>query len=513
MKRHPSATPVCSLMRASQGVASYSLATQPLPMIDMEKGGLRGAPKFPSAPFMNTLWLEWLNAGDVLCRDAMLVTLRKMLAGGIYDHAGGGLARYSTDEDWMVPHFEKMLYDNALLVRMATWATTQTGEEMFRSRIEQTIVWMLREMRTEDGFASSLDADSDGGEGLFYTWTDEQLRDALGNRYDDLASFFSLGAQPQWEGAPVLFQTEAQVQASADDADRADAIRALLLVDREKNRSRPARDDKVLTDWNGLALQALAEAGRTLQRPEWIEIAADVFQRIVRSADAQGRLPHSVRGERRLYPAFSTDYAAMINAAISLHEATGEPGYLTQAASFLELLDRWYGDGSGYGYFLTASDSNDVPIRLRGDVDEAIPSANAQIIEAVARLASATSDFKLEQRTQAIADNALARIRDQQFGQAGIVNAVAIARNSIKLVIVDDAEERLVTVANRAPDPRRVDLLHRIGQADPVPELIEGILPPTDRPGAWLCMNQTCLPVITNPEELKHVLKGRFNPA
>ncbi|MCO5064198.1 MAG: thioredoxin domain-containing protein [Rhizobiaceae bacterium] len=485
------------------------LAGALLPMIDRQRGGLKGAPKFPNAPFLTTLWLQWLNVGDTDCREAVLISLRKMLAGGIYDHVGGGLARYSTDDEWLIPHFEKMLYDNALLLRLCNWVYAHSAEQLFRKRIEQTVDWLLREMQTDAGFASSLDADSEGEEGVFYTWSNAQLRDALGNQLPNLSTFYSQGTQPQWEGDPVLFQTPDQIIASERGPEADAAIRSLLLADREKRRTRPSRDDKVLTDWNGMAIQALAETGKSLQQPKWIECAAVAFERITMSADEGGRLPHAARADRRLYPAFSSDYAAMINASVSLYEATGTTTYLDHGRSFLKLLDIWHGDDTGLGHYFTASDSADVPIRIRGDVDDATPSANAQVIEAIARLASATGEAALALRAQEISRHAQARIRDQQFGQAGIINASAIARQSIKLVLVDDAKERLVAVANRIPDPRRVDIVHRMGEAGAVPELTEGVYPTTERPGAWLCTNQTCLPVITDENELARALTAR----
>jgi uncharacterized protein YyaL (SSP411 family) len=268
----------------------------------------------------------------------------------------------------------------------------------------------------------------------------------------------------------------------------------------------------VLTDWNGLALQALAEAGRSLHRPDWIELAGRIFGQLISTRDEAGRLPHSVRADRRLYPAFTSDYAAMTNAAVSLYEATSNENYLKTGLELISLLDRWHADDAGLGHYLTASDSADVPIRMRGDVDEAVHSANAQLIEAFARLASATGDYELGLRTEKIAERAIGRIRDQQYGQAGIVNAAAIALNPVKLVLVDEQEGELVAVANRIPDPRRVDILYDPGQAGEVPELTAGVLPTIQERGAWLCMNQTCLPVITAPNELARALSARTDP-
>ncbi|RVB99714.1 thioredoxin domain-containing protein, partial [Mesorhizobium sp. M7A.F.Ca.AU.001.01.1.1] len=381
-------------------------------MIDRDLGGLRGAPKFPNAPFMQTLWLSWLRDGNAAHRDDVLNSLEQMLRGGIYDHIGGGLSRYSTDAEWLVPHFEKMLYDNAQLLRFCNWAYAASGNELFRVRIEETIGWLLREMRVDGGaFAASLDADSDGEEGLFYTWSRDEIEAALG---DDSALFFkhfTLSSPHGWEGEPVVHQTWSQQSQYVIHREEISALKAKLLAVREE-RVRPGLDAKTLIDWNGQMIAALAEAGRALARPDWIDAAAKAFAHIS-AASRDGRLPHSMLGARKLFPALSSDYAAMANAAISLFEATGNWSYVDQAGQFVEQLEHWHADAEKTGYYLTASDSTDVPIRIRGDVDEAIPSATGQIIEALVRLASVTGNLELQERAWHVAEHAAGRAAQQ----------------------------------------------------------------------------------------------------
>ena len=468
-------------------------------MIDRERGGLRGAPKFPNAPFMQSLWLAWLANGAPGYRDAVLLSLRKMLAGGIYDHIGGGLSRYSTDAEWLVPHFEKMLYDNAQLIRAANWAFGDTGDQLFQVRIEATIAWLLREMRLPGGgFASSLDADSEGEEGLFYTWSKDEIDAVLGVRAAAFLAAYSLGAPPEWHGKPILFQENALPTAEfATDLGR-------LLATRD-DRIRPGRDNKVLVDWNGLLIVAMAEAGRSFARRDWIEAAETAYRFVVESVDGAGRLPHSILGKRRLYPAMSSDYAAMVNAAVALFEATGEPNYLAEGKAFLGLLEDWYGDGAD-GHWLTARDSGDVPVRIRGDVDEAIPSATAQIIEAFARLSSAAGDLNLQLRAQAVAEAAAGRIVGQAYGQAGIVNACALVMEPLKLVTVDRPGENVFSaVAARFPDPRRVDIRVDVGGEGVA--MPGGDLPDTAQPGAWYCTGNACLPPVRDRGSLEKLLR------
>lgn len=476
-------------------------------MVDRDLGGLKGAPKFPNAPFMLTLWLSWLRDGNASHRDDVLVSLEQMLSGGIYDHIGGGLSRYSTDAEWLVPHFEKMLYDNAELIRFCTWAFSASGNDLFRIRIEETVDWLLREMRVDGGaFAASLDADSDGEEGLFYTWSRDEIEAVLGDDSALFFKYFTLSSPHGWEGKPVVHQTRAQQTQSVADRERLIPLKARLLAARE-GRVRPGLDAKTLTDWNGLMIAALAEAGRSLGRAEWIEAAAKAFAHIS-GASRDNRLPHSMLGARKLFPALSIDYAAMANAAISLFEASGDWNYIDQAKQFIEQLDHWHADAAGTGYYLTASDSTDVPIRIRGDVDEAISSATSQIISALVRLASVTGDLDLQEKAWKVAEHAAGRAAHQAYGQAGTINACALAIEPLKLVLIDDlAKPKLVPVATRNPDPRRVDIVVAIGSETNRPLLPGGILPPTEKIGAWLCTGQVCLPVMTDPDELGRLLR------
>jgi uncharacterized protein YyaL (SSP411 family) len=476
-------------------------------MIDRDLGGLRGAPKFPNAPFMQTLWLSWLRDGNAAHRDDVLISLERMLAGGIYDHIGGGLSRYSTDAEWLVPHFEKMLYDNAQLIRLCNWAYAASGNKLFRVRIEETVDWLMREMRVGGGaFAASLDADSDGEEGLFYTWSEAEIEAALGAESARFFRYFTLSSPHGWEGNPLVHQTASQQEQSMADGDLLVALKERLLAVREE-RIRPGRDGKALTDWNGLMIGALAEAGRSFNRADWVEAAATAFAHIAGSSQ-DNRLPHSMLGAKKLFPALSSDYAAMTNAAISLFEATRNPLYVERARHFIGQLDRWHTDADNTGYYLTASDSTDVPIRIRGDVDEAIVSASGQVIEALVRLSSLTGDIELQQKAWNIAEHAAGRAVHQTYGQAGIVNACALAIEPLKLVLVDNpANPTFVPVANRNPDPRRIDIVVEIGSEANQPALPGGILPATDKVGAWLCTGQVCLPVITDVKQLDRLLR------
>jgi uncharacterized protein YyaL (SSP411 family) len=426
-----------------------------------------------------------------------------MLDGGIYDHVGGGLCRYSTDADWMVPHFEKMLYDNAQLLTLCGWAHGATGDRLFQDRIEATVSWLLREMRTKGGaFASSLDADSDGEEGKFYTWTREEIVEALGAEAERFLEIYALASPPGWEGHPILHRRADRTTPGSED------VAALLerLRNHRDQRVRPARDDKVLVDWNGLVIRALVQCARQFNRPHWLHAAKQAY-RTVSESIREGRLPHSILGEQKLYPGLSCDYAAIMNAAISLYEATGDGDYLADARMLLATLDRWHADSGGTGFYLSASDSTDVIVRVRGDVDEATPSATAQIVEAVARLATASGDFDLAARAFDIAASAAGRAAHQRYGQAGIVNTIPLVLNPRKLVMVEPTEGSLfVPEANRLPDPRRIDLSVPVSDKSAKLTLPGGAEIDTSRPAAYLCMGLTCLPPIGDPADLRETM-------
>jgi uncharacterized protein YyaL (SSP411 family) len=487
-----------------------ALAEPYLGAIDPERGGLKGAPKFPNAPIMTTLWMQWLESGDARYRDAVLHSLRSMLNGGIYDHVGGGLCRYSTDADWTVPHFEKMLYDNAQLLTLCGWAYGATGEKLFQERIEQTISWLLREMRSGDGaFVSSLDADSDGEEGKFYTWSREDIEAALGKDAAPLLETYSLASPPGWEGNPILHRSAPPAPGADHGRDLSPLLESLRQV--RERRIRPTRDDTVLVDWNGLAIRAVARCARQFDRSDWLD-AAETAYRVVAESIRGGRLPHSILGEQKLYPGLSSDYAAMINAAVSLYEATGKKGYLEDAHHMLGALDQWHADPAGTGHYLSASDSSDVIMRVRGDVDEAMPSATAQIIEAVARLASACGDAGLAVRAFDRAASAVGRAIHQRYGQSGIINTIPLVITPRKLVMVEpDHGARFVPEANRIPDPRRVDVVaHNQGTSGKT-TLPGGAEIDLSTPAAYLCIGMTCLPPFNDPGALRGALHPPSN--
>ncbi|MEP7452626.1 thioredoxin domain-containing protein [Phyllobacterium sp. SB3] len=471
--------------------------------MDPVKGGLTGSPKFPSAPFMDTIWLSWLRNGEASHRDIFLKSLQTMLQGGIYDHLGGGLSRYSVDDEWLVPHFEKMLYDNAQFIRHATYAYSQSNNPLFRRRIEETVSWLQREMLVDGRFASSLDADSEGEEGRFYVWQSTDIPETT--EFEQFRDVYDVTEKGNWEGKNILNRLQS-IALMDDSSEKHLTTLRKKLFDKRLSRIRPGRDDKALTDWNGLMIRALAEAGRALGHSKWIELAANVYRSVSESM-VDGRLPHSALGESNLFPGLSSDYAAMMNASLSLHQATQNSDYVEDAAHWMAMLDSWHQTEDG-DYSLSAKDSTDTIIRVRGDQDEAIPSATSQIIEAMGRLALVTGDEELRQRANRIAENALGRVLPQRYGQAGILNSASLLLEQIKLVIVTpDRNHTLMRVANLHADPRRIDLWVEY-RNDRKIELVPGggeVI--VKKPAAFLCRGFVCLPPIETEAELDTLLR------
>jgi uncharacterized protein YyaL (SSP411 family) len=317
-------------------------------MFDHVHGGFRGAPKFPQSALMEMLWRAGMRTGDARFFDTVEHSLERMSEGGIYDHLGGGFSRYSVDEKWLVPHFEKMLYDNAQLLELLALAFQRNGKALFAQRARETVDWLTREMTTKEGaFAASLDADSEGEEGKFYVWSYEDVRKALGPEEGEFfARHYDVTPGGNFEGHNILNRL-ASVPRTADDERRLARLRQKLLAGRDM-RVRPGLDDKVLADWNGLMIAALVNAGVILDEPSWIAMARRAFDFIARAmtrdANGEQRLGHSFRAGKTLFPGLASDYAAMIRAALALHEAGGERALLEQALRWQRTLDAHYAD-------------------------------------------------------------------------------------------------------------------------------------------------------------------------
>ena len=351
-----------ALRRALAGMSSAKAGDLPTPvhldavaaaflrLNDPEHGGLRGAPKFPNPPIFRFLWQNAFRTGAPEGQEVLHLMLTRMSQGGIYDHLGGGYARYATDAIWLVPHFEKMLYDNAQLLELLALAHAHRPDPLYATRAEETVGWMMRDMTAEpvDGraaFAASEDADSEGEEGRFYVWTEAEVDTLLGDASPAFKRAYDVTPNGNWEGHTILRRVtpsgtrqEEQVLAQA---------RGTLFEARAK-RIRPGRDDKVLADWNGLAIAALARAAAVFGRPDWLARAEAAHDFILSEMSGpDGRVQHAWRLGRVTAAGLLDDQASMARAALALFEATGDERRLAQAVQLAKAAQAAFTDGQG----------------------------------------------------------------------------------------------------------------------------------------------------------------------
>ncbi len=486
------------------------IAARLLAEIDKVNGGIGGAPKFPQPAILELFWRAHARTGNGAFRDAVLLTLERMSQGGIYDHLGGGFARYTVDETWLVPHFEKMLYDNAQLIDVLTLAWQDTNQPLFADRVRETIDWAEREMLTPEGaFSGSLDADSDGEEGKFYVWAEAEIDALLGDNSPAFKAAYDITESGNWEGRNILNRHHDAGPAGPGREDMLSQCRARLLEARE-GRVRPGLDDKVLADWNGLMIAALANAGAAFDQPRWIALAADAFAFIRERVTEAGRLRHSWRAGRASHPATLEDYANMIRAALLLHEVTGEPVYLAQAEAWAETTHTHYRDGDSGGYFLTADDTDDLITRTKTILDNAVPAGNAVMIANLAHLHYLTGREAYRARAEAGIRAFSSALERNVFPLATLLNASELLRDAPQIVIIGSRAEAdtsaLLRTVHDTPLPDRVLQVRTATDDLPAGHPAHGKASLDGRATAYVCRGQTCSLPLTEPGDLAAAL-------
>jgi uncharacterized protein YyaL (SSP411 family) len=470
---------------------------------DDARGGFGGAPKFPQAMSLDLLLRAVARrpVPDADIPGVVETSLDAMASGGIYDHLGGGFARYSVDAVWLVPHFEKMLYDQSLLVRAYLHGWQALGHERYRQVLDETVGYVLRDLRHPEGaFFSAEDADSEGEEGRFYVWTPDQVVAALdGDRdlADEVMAFYGVTPGGNFEGRTILNRIHARGGGAVDLArpPRIEEARARLFAARE-HRVRPGLDDKVLTEWNGLMLAALAEAAAATGRRDWLDAAVGTGEFLLRSLRREdGRWLRSwqARGGAR-HLAYAADHAALVDAFVRLAEATGEARWLDAASSTADaLLDLFWDEERG-GVFTNGSDAEQLVARNKDLMDNATPSANSLAAVALLRLAALTGEERYRDRAERILRLAgsLATQHPTAFGH--LLAAVDLAVNGIDEVVVAGDRPDLVEVVQSRFLPGAV-LAWGERYASP---LWEG----RDDGRAYVCRNYACRLPAEDPEAL-----------
>jgi uncharacterized protein len=477
-------------------------------LIDPLHGGLRGAPKFPQAMMLEFLWRAGQRTGTERYFAAVELTLERICQGGIYDHLGGGFSRYSVDERWLVPHFEKMLYDNALLLELLGLAYRRSGRELFRTRGRETVGWLVREMTTPEGaFCASLDADSEGEEGKFYVWSLAEIAQVLGPQDAEyFAARYDVTPHGNFEGHNIINRLKDLPRNMADE-ERLAPLRQKLLAARAQ-RVRPGLDDKILADWNGLMIAALVNAGIIFDEPSWLQNAARAFLFIDAKMCHGDRIGHSWRDGRLLFPGLASDHAAMIRAALALHEATGESGYLERALAWQAGLDRHYADPATGGYFLTASDAEGLVVRPNSTADEATPNPNAVEAQNLVRLAFYSGQDAWRRQADKLLDGLLPIANENLFMHVALLNALDLRLRAAEIVVVGSGPQAHDLAAAALKQP----FLDRVVLRAPSPEALPNQHPAQDKlksaPGvaAYVCVGETCSLPVASREQLSHTL-------
>jgi len=480
---------------------------------DASHGGWGDAPKFPQPMTIEFLAREHLRTGDRRPLAMALHTLDAMAAGGIYDQLGGGFARYSVDAHWLVPHFEKMLYDNGQLARVYLHAWQESGNERYREVVTQTLDFMAREMTSADGgFISSLDADTQGEEGATYVWTREEVDRLLGAESALFADAYGVTAEGNWEGRTILERVRDDDALARDHGLEVAEVRRRLadaravLLEARNRRPQPGRDDKVLAAWNGLAIAAFAEAARVLTRDDWrvaAERAADLF--LTRLRDADGRLRRSYKDGQARQQGVLEDYANTADALLALYETTFDERWFVAARELADAMLDHFADPAG-GFFDTADDHETLITRPKGLQDNALPSGNAMAALVLLRLAALTGEGRYRsgaESTLRLVTPVAARY-PTAFAQWLLGMQLALGRID-ELAIVgaagEAATQALLAVARESHRPNLVVAVSAEPDASAVP-LLRDRAALDGRATAYVCHGFACLRPVTEPAEL-----------
>ena len=486
---------------------------------DRTWGGFGDAPKFPQPMVLEFLLREHLRTGDAQALEMAELTLQKMAHGGMYDQLGGGFARYSTDDHWLVPHFEKMLYDNAQLVRVYLPAWQMTGNLLYRRITEETLDYVLREMQHPDGgFFSSQDADSEGVEGKFYVWSAEEIRQALG---DDAALFmrvYGVLEDGNWEGHNILHWrtslSDAAAQFGLTQAEAEAKITAARrkLYDIRSRRIWPGLDDKILTAWNGLMLAAFAEVGRTLERSDYVAAATRNAEFLYRTMRAEnGRLYRTWKaGSEAKYNAYLEDYAYLAEGLLALYQTTFERRWFDWAQELAEGMLAHFRDAENGGFFDTSDDHEQLIHRPKDLQDNAVPSGNAMAAQVLLKLSLLTGQTRYwdlaEQATAPMGE--LISQYPSGFGQwLNVAGLILGEPHEIALVGAGEQLAPMLKVARAQYRPNQVIAAGPEDDEDPIPLLAQ-------RPQlngqatAYVCRRFLCQAPVTEPEALAAQLDG-----
>jgi hypothetical protein len=479
--------------------------------VDGVNGGFGGAPKFPNPMNVALMLRAWRrDSGNEALKKAVLLTLEKMALGGIYDQLGGGFHRYSVDERWTVPHFEKMLYDNAQLLHLYTEAYQVEPRPLWRKVVEETAEYVRREMTdARGGFYATQDADSEGEEGKFFVWKPEQVREVLPPELAELAlRHFRITPGGNFEhGATVL---EAVEPVDEEVAARLGEARRRLFEAREK-RVKPGRDDKILAGWNGLMIRGLAFAGRVFERADWVELARRAADFLLAELwDGQRLLRSYQEGQARI-PGFLEDYGDLAAGLTALYQATFEPKYVEAAEALVKVAEAHFWDARKRAYLTAPRAQRDLVVETYATFDNAFPSGASTLTEVQVTLAALTGNKKYLELPESYVSRMREQLRQNPmgYGHLGLAaDALVEGAPSVTLVGAREAVKPLLSVTRATYAPTFAFAWKELGSPTPpsMRETFEGREPVGGQGAAWLCRHFACEPPITETGDLARKL-------
>jgi uncharacterized protein YyaL (SSP411 family) len=494
----------------AENIALDMAAIRMAQRFDIFFGGIQQAQKFPNPTALEVLWRAFLRSGAPQYSQLVFTTLDHVLLGGISDHVGGGFFRYAMDERWMLPHFEKMLYDNALMIDILTQTWQFNRNAISRQRVADTVGWLLREMKVGDGFAAGLDSDTDGEEGKYYLWSEAEIDAALMGTFSArFKQVYGVTRDGNHNGRTVLRRLGNP--APAGDADEALIAKQLsMLLAARGKRQAPRRDDKLLADWNGLTIAALANAGMVFERADWIDAAIGAFDYVVKSLGDGERLHHSFAGGKRGASGFSDDYANMARAALQLLEVTGDQRFLEPAIQWVRTLNDFFWDEARGGYCYTASDAEKLIVRPRTVTDSPAPSANGTMLVVLTRLAILTGEGAYGQRANALVQAMGDELNRVLVSTGAYLNGVEYYGSALQILVIGHkgnarTQELLRTIWGKALPNR---LVTQIEPGDPLPpgHGATGQGMQAGQPTAYILQRGMCSTPITSAVALSQAL-------
>jgi hypothetical protein len=487
---------------------------------DSMHGGFGRAPKFPSSMALSFLLRYWKKTGSRKALSMVEVSLEKMGQGGIYDHLGGGFHRYSVDERWLIPHFEKMLYDNALLSKTYFEAFLATGNEGYRRVGEEILHYVRREMTNpEGGFFSTQDADTEGEEGRFYAWTRNEIKEILGKEKGaPFCAYYGVTPQGNFEGGRSVLYVASSLEKTSEKygipvAELVELLkegREKLLSEREM-RTKPGRDEKILTSWNGLMISGFVSGFRATGDPKYLEEAKRAASFILNRLRKDGRLMRVFKENRSHTRGYSEDYAFFIQALIDLYESSFEIEYLREAEGLNRRMIEEFWDNEKGGLFFTAEKEPFLIARTKSPYDNALPSANSVAVFNLMKLGSLLGEDPFKEKAERILRLFYRFLSDHPSGFVHMLSALSFFIDPEEIGIAgsreDPATQSLVREVYRTYLPNTV-----LSLRDPRERKEEGWLPflegkeAAGRPAVFVCRKHTCLPPVSDPKELRKIL-------